>query len=139
MKQAGCVVLLLIPAFFTGTWLLTAVHHLFELGENKTRIKKEHSQLPAWKRFLLIGYAEGCEYHSDVAKRLCYLFWAYALVALVCMTLLLLSLVLPQVQDILIVCVYIKLIVLDIPVDLFGFVMTKRGKHGGVTWRWEAK
>lgn len=58
---------------------------------------------------------------------------------LVCMTLLLLSLVLPQVQDILIVCVYIKLIVLDIPVDLFGLVMTKRGKHGGVTWRWEAK
>lgn len=34
------------------------------------------------------------------------------------------------------VIVLLKLLLLDIPVNVFSFLMTKHAKSGGVTWRW---
>lgn len=34
-------------------------------------------------------------------------------------------------------CAALKACILDIPINVYGFVMTKHGKSGGVVWKWE--
>ena len=66
--------LLFGPIVFTSIFLWSAVYHLFELGKSKTRIKKEKKTISLLNKLLLIGYAERCENHNSIAKRLCYIY-----------------------------------------------------------------
>lgn len=132
--------LLFCPILFTYIFLWSAVHHLFELGKSKTRIKKEKKRIPIAKKILLIGYAERCEYHTIAAKRLCYIYWGYILITLVCIVILVLAMMFPIAEKFFSVCVLIKVVVLDVPVNLYSFIMTKHDKiRGGSTWVWTDK
>lgn len=132
--------LLFCPACFTYIYLWSAVHHLFELGKSKTRIKKEKKMIPFTHKLLLIGYAERCEYHTVTAKRLCYIYWGYILITLVCIAVWVLSMMFPAAEKLLSICVLVKVLILDIPVNTYGFIMTKHDKkRGGSTWVWTDK
>ena len=113
------------------------MQHLFELGKSKTRIRKEKKAISRLKKLLLTGYAERCEHHVSTAKRLCYIFWAYAAGMLVCVALWAISTIAPGAEKVFSVCVLAKVIILDIPVNTYSFIMTKHSRSpGGITWRW---
>ena len=132
--------LLFCPVVFTNIFLWSAVYHLFKLGKSKTRIKKEKKTISIIKKLLLIGYAERCEYHTPTAKRMCYIYWGYALITLVCIVFWIFSIIIPEAEEFFSICVLVKVLVLDIPVNTYGFIMTKHNKpSGGVTWVWTDK
>lgn len=132
--------LLFCPAVFTSIFLWSAVYHLFELGKSKTRIKKEKNTISIFKKILLIGYAERCEYHTSTARRLCYIFWGYALIIFVCIVFWILSIIIPEAEEFFSICVLVKVLALDIPVNTYSFIMTKHNKSsGGSTWVWTDK
>lgn len=138
LSREGSLCLLFCPILFTYISLWSAVHHLFELGKSKTRIKKEKKRIPITKKLLLIGYGERCEYHAITAKRLCYIYWGYILITLICTVFWLFSLMFPTVEKFFSICVLVKVLILDIPVNAYGFIMTKHDKiRGGSTWVWE--
>lgn len=132
--------LLFCPNVFTSIFLWSAVYHLFELGKSKTRIKKEKKTISNFKKIMLIGYAERCKYHISIAKRLCYIYWGYSLTVFVCMVFWILSIIIPEAKEFFSICVLVKVFVLDIPVNIYSFVMTKHSKTGGgSTWVWADK
>ena len=132
--------LLFCPVVFTSIFLWSAVYHLFELGKSKTRIKKEKKTISILKKLLLIGYAERCEYHTSTARRLCYIFWGYALITFVCIVFWILSIIIPEAEEFFSICVLAKVLVLDIPVNTYSIIMTKHNKtSGGSTWVWTDK
>jgi uncharacterized membrane protein YjfL (UPF0719 family) len=132
--------LLFCPVVFTSIFLWSAVYHLFELGKSKTRIKKEKKTISISKKLLLIGYAERCEYHTSTARRLCYIFWGYALITFVCIVFWILSIIIPEAEEFFSICVLVKVLVLDFPVNTYSFIMTKHNKSsGGITWVWTNK
>lgn len=132
--------LLFCPVVFTSIFLWSAVYHLFELGKSKTRIKKEKKTISIFKKKLLIGYAERCEYHTSTARRLCYIFWGYALITFVCIVFWILSIIIPEAEEFFSICVLVKVLALDIPVNTYSFIMTKHNKSsGGSTWVWTDK
>lgn len=132
--------LLFCPVVFTSIFLWSAVYHLFELGKSKTRIKKEKKTISIFKKILLIGYAERCEYHTSTARRLCYIFWGYALITFVCIVFWILSIIIPAAEEFFSICVLVKVLALDIPVNTYSFIMTKHNKSsGGSTWVWTDK
>lgn len=108
--------LLFCPAVFTNIFIWSAVSHLFELGKSKSSVKKEKKVIPILKKLLLIGYAERCEHHISTAKRLCYIFWGYALSTFVCIVFWALSILIPETEVLFSICVLVKVLVLDIPV-----------------------
>ena len=129
--------LLLCSMLFTNLWLVTAVLHLYELGKSKTRIRKESEIIPFCKKLLLIGFLEKCQYHSKLAKRLCYVYWINLICTFVCIALSVLSIITSNHEIVFGVCGLVKIILLDVPINLYAFIMTKHDKkHGGVTWRW---
>ena len=132
--------LLFCPVVFTSIFLWSAVYHLFELGKSKTRIKKEKKTISILKKLLLIGYAERCEYNTSTARRLCYIFWGYALITFVCIVFWILSIIIPEAEEFFSICVLAKVLVLDIPVNTYSIIMTKHNKtSGGSTWVWTDK
>lgn len=132
--------LLFCPVVFTSIFLWSAVYHLFELGKSKTRIKKEKKTISILKKLLLIGYVERCEYHTSTAKRLCCIYWGYALITFVCIVFWILSIIIPEAEEFFSICVLVKVLVLDIPVNTYSFIMTKHNKtSGGSTWVWTDK
>ena len=132
--------LLFGPIVFTSIFLWSAVYHLFELGKSKTRIKKEKKTISILNKLLLIGYAERCENHNSIAKRLCYIYWGYALITFVCIVFWILSIIIPEAEEFFSICVLVKVLALDIPVNTYSFIMTKHNKSsGGSTWVWTDK
>lgn len=132
--------LLFCPNFFTSIYLWSAVHHLFELGKSKTRIKKEKKAISIFNKLLLIGYAKRSEYHTSTAKRLCYIYWGYALITFICIILWIFSILIPETEEFVSICVLVKVIVFDVPVNIYSFILTKHNKiNGGITWLWTDK
>ena len=132
--------LLFCPSIFTNIYLWSAVHHLFKLSKSKTRIKKEKKTISILNKLILIGYAERCEHHTSRAKRLCYIYWGYALIVFVCIVFWILSALIPETKEFFSICVLAKVLILDIPVNIYGFIMTKHDKaNGGSTWVWTDK
>ena len=132
MTKEAALCLLFCPALLTGTVLWSVVLSIYELGKSRTRVRKEKRQIPFLGRLLLIGYARRCEYHALAARRLCYLSWVYMLAILAGTALWLCGL-----EHALYLCAALKACILDIPINVYGFVMTKHGKSGGVVWKWE--
>lgn len=129
--------LLFCPILFTSIYLWSAVQHLFELGKSKNKIKEEKKNISIFYKLLLIGYAKKCEYHASTAKRLCYIYWGYALTIFVCIVFWLFSILFPEIEKFFSICVLVKVLMLDIPINIYGFVMTKHNKKsGGSTWVW---
>lgn len=137
-EELLCLLFCLI--FFAYIHLWNAVLHLFELGKSKARIKKDKMMIPITKKILLIGYAERCKHHAITAKRLCYIYWGYTLITLVCIVFWVLSFMFPEVEKIFSICVFVRVFLLDIPINIYSFIMTKHDKkRGGVTWVWTDK
>ena len=140
INTEAIICLTFCPAFFTCICLWTAIHHLFELGKSKSRIRKIKNSIPFFRRIMLVGYVEKCEYNISTAKRLYYLSLGYVFAMLVCIVLLIISTIDPQVFKVFSIFVYVKVFVLDIPVNIYGLVMTRPDKkRGGVTWVWTDK
>ena len=138
MDKASLICLLFCPAFFSIGFLWTAVDHLFELGKSKTKVKKEKKEIGLVEKILLIGYAKKCKYYSTTAKRLSNIYWLYIFIVFCGATLLFISTVLPMIETVLTIFVISKVIVLDIPINIYSLIMTKHNKRGGgVVWRWE--
>jgi len=133
----GYVFLLFLIPVFTITILRAAVLHLFELGKSKSRCKKIVREMTIISKLMLFGYVEACDSHAKTAKRLRLAYWVSFILLAVPAVFFLCSLVFPSMTAILKFIFFIRLILLDFPVLLLFFVMTKHGKNGGVTWKWE--
>jgi len=130
------VSLVLIP-IFTHIILRSAVNHIYALGRSSTYLKKHRRDIPFVRRILLTGYEENCKYYAVQARRLRKIYWISTGYQLICILCWALSGVLSPAADVLPYLISIKVVLLDIPLLVFFFVMTKHGKNGGVTWKWE--
>ena len=130
------LVLLFAPIAFTAVFICDAVHHLYSLGKSKTRIAKERNSIPAFKKFILLGYVEKCNYHVSTAKKLCVVWWGYLLITLTCVLLFVLSAAIAKGSFLFYVCVFIKVFVFDVPINIYGLLMTRHSKKGGIEWVW---
>lgn len=129
--------ILFCPTVFTLIYLLGSVYHIYALGKSKTKIKKEKKLIPFYKKVLLLGYPESCKYHMKTAKKLCYAYWIYLLVCFLCLALFFISRCHAAIYSVFSKSVFVKLFALDIPINLYGFIMTKHDKvNGGSTWVW---
>lgn len=129
--------MLLVIPFFTQIILGTAVRHIHDLGKSKTLLKKHRKGCPLWKRVLLIGYARECKYYAAQAQRLTIAYWIGFVWPVVDVLSLVWYRTFGSALHVLRVLVYGKGILFDIPAFVFFFLMTKHGKNGGVTWKWE--
>ena len=137
ISNDGYVFLLFLIPVFTITILRSAVFHLFELGKSKSRCKKIVREMTIMSRLMLFGYVEVCDHHARTAKHLRLAYWLSFILLAVSAVLFLCSLVFPTMAAILKHLFFLRLILLDFPVLLLFFVMTKHDKNGGVTWKWE--
>ena len=137
ISNDGYVFLLFLIPVFTITILRSAVFHLFELGKSKSRCKKIVREMTIMSRLMLFGYVEVCDHHARTAKHLRLAYWLSFILLAVSAVLFLCSLVFPTMTSILKYLFFLRLILLDFPVLLLFFVMTKHDKNGGVTWKWE--
>ena len=137
ISNDGYVFLLFLIPVFTITILRSAVLHLFELGKSKSRCKKIVREITIMSRLMLFGYVEVCDHHARTAKHLRLAYWLSFILLAVSAVLFLCSLVFPTMTSILKYLFFLRLILLDFPVLLLFFVMTKHDKNGGVTWKWE--
>ena len=136
-SDGTAVVLLLIPVFSIPI-LRSAILHLYELGKSKTALKKSERKIPFRRKVLLTYYARDCSHYTRQAKCLTFVYWAYLGWEAVCILCWAFSGAFPAVGRVLNILVSIKAALLDIPIILFFFLMTKHGKNGGVIWKWEA-
>lgn len=128
--------LFLIPIFI-NIILRSAICHIYELGKSKTFLKKHKQGLPFIKKLFLIGYVENCKYYTAQARRLRDLYWITSIYQIVCILCWLLSFPFSLAETVLRYFILIKGILFDGPIVLSFFFMTKHGKNGGVTWKWE--
>ena len=128
--------LLLFP-IYTHIIYRSAIHHIYELGKSKTFLKKEKASLPFGKKLSLGAYVENCKHHSSIAKRLVIVYWIQVLFHLLCVLVWATSLCWTLARIMLPYLVLMKSVLFDLPTILFFFLMTKHGKNGGVTWKWE--
>lgn len=135
-SRESLAALLFCSAFFTVIWLRTAVYHLFCLGKSNTRIKKLKNQFSFLQKLSMRGYVQACKYHATTARRLYYVNLVYVFAMAICILLWLLSCLIPAISRAFSISVLLKLFLLDIPVNIFSFFMTKYAKSGGITWRW---
>lgn len=137
LSREVLVCLLFCPLFFSIIYLRGAVLHLFELGKSKSKIKKDREAMLFIEKMSLVGYVKRCEHHTLIAKRLSHIYCVYILVTFSCIFFLLLSTPFPVVGKVFPICVLARIIALDIPINIFGLIMTKHDtKNGGSTWIW---
>lgn len=137
LSNNGAICLLVLLPVFTQAILHSAVCHICDLGKGKTFRKKEKQGLSLSKRILLAGYVENCRHYAVQARRLRAAYWVGLIYLMVCFLCWALSGFFPLAGTLLYYLVCIKVMALDIPVFVFFFFMTKHGKNGGVTWKWE--
>ena len=134
------ICLIFCPAFFTIVFLCTAILHIFELGKSKSRIKKERKNISFVKKVILWGYIKKCEYHAATAKTLCFIYWGYILTIILCTGVCFLAMMLPEIECFFTIFVIAKVSMLDIPINVYSFIMTRHNKKiGGVTWAFNDK
>ena len=116
------------------------MNHLFELGKSKTKVKKEEKEIGLVEKILLIGYAKKCKYYITTAKRLSNIYWLYLFIVFCGAALLFISTFLPLIEPVLTIFVIAKVIVLDVPINIYSLIMTTHNKRGGgVVWRWKKR
>ena len=130
------LVFLFVPSLVSLFHLWNATYSLYSHGKSKTRIKKIGKSIKIWRKLLLLYPLETTTYYRTI-NILRKLYYFVVLVFLSCVLLLILSKVFPFLGHILFYCVTIKFFVLDLPIGIFAFIMTKHGKNGGVVWKWE--
>lgn len=123
-------------SFFSIIHLRSAVYHLFSLGKSRTRVKKEEKSMDWVSKALLYGYFQKVQQRRILAQRICTVYWIYLVLIVIGLCILTLSALSSLNMVLFTAVVYIKLIILDIPINLYSFVMTKHNQNGGVTWRW---
>lgn len=131
------ICLLFIIPIFTATILRSAIVHIFELGKSKTHIKKATKEISLFDRMLLFGYVEHCKHYTCQARNLRYIYWLYLLFQLFSVALWLFSFLVSSWLTILQYVLIFRALILDFPIWALFFIMTKHGKNGGVTWKWE--
>lgn len=131
------VILLFFPSLLSLFYLGSAYHSVYNIRKSKTAIKKLKKSMKLWQKFfLLYPFDPKSPYYKKVIiLRKCY--YSAWLILLLCTFLLVLAIIFPPLTKALFCCVIFKFIVFDVPIGIFGFIMTKHGKNGGVVWGWE--
>lgn len=139
MFDTGILIIsFVVTPLFSVFQLRSAINHLCSLGKSKTKLKKERRGISVGKRILLLGYVETCKYYSSKARKFRYIYWSYIIILFICIILWLLSAFTSSLSQTLKLCALAKIYVLDIPINLYSFIMTKHDKkHGGCTWVWD--
>lgn len=122
--------------------LSTAILHIFSLGKSKNTLKKIRNKYSLPQRIILLHVKENknCKCHQTALKRLLIIWDIYITIFLLCAVLCVIILILgPKYYEIAFLwCVKVKAYIIDIPIVIYFFIMTKHDKkHGGITWRWE--
>lgn len=131
------LLLIILPAVFTIFWLRDAVQHLYKLGKSKTRTKKERKTFSMCNKFFLVGYWKTCLFYQSTAKNITIIYRLYIVTIAICFLLFFACEISFHFTLIFKLFVFIKCLLLDIPIMIYSFIMTKHDKkHGGVTWRW---
>lgn len=137
LSNDGVICLIFLLPLFTQAILNSAVCHIHDLGKSKTFRKKEKRDFSLLKKILLIGYVENCKYYVTQAKRLRSIYQVGIAYQIICLLCCVFSGLFSLAGTFLYYLVYARVVIFDIPVFLFFFLMTKHGKNGGVTWKWE--
>ncbi len=137
MNVDTIAVFLFFPSLASLFHLWMAVHSLYAIGKSKTNLKKIGKSIKLWSKFLLLYPLEPKLSHHRKAIILRRLYYFVLIAFLICIFLLIFTMLFPPVICALFYCVALKLIVLDIPIGITAFIMSKHGKNGGVVWRWE--
>ena len=130
-------ILLIFPSLVSLFYIWSAAHSLYVLRKSKSKLKKVGKSLSLWQKLLLLYplEQETSQYSKLAFLRILYYFML--IVTLLCICLLVLAAIFPITKNVLSHCVVGKFVVLDIPIDVLAFFMTKHGKNGGVVWIWE--
>lgn len=132
------LVLLFVPNVFSVFTLVSSIRSLYSLGKSKTRMKKESRSIPILEKLCLIGYVKRCNFYPKTARRLCQTYWAYGFFWMIGIVLVILSYCIPPLEYICSIWTMIKILVFDIPLVFYIFIMTKYCKQDGrIMWRWE--
>ncbi len=137
--------LLIVVVFSIGpvSHLVLSIKHLYQLGKNNSRLKKNSKIKKAgcrWERISLKFHVEHCQYHTRAAKYLRWIYLIYLLLLGFCVVLGLLCMWIPALLSPTVLLLKIKNLLLDLPLVFHFMVMTKydrRPGHGGITYRWD--
>ena len=130
------ICLILLPSIFSLVFLYSAISHISSLGKSRTKIKQDKRERNLLQKALLFGYVESCKYHFNTAKRLRNLYWLLIGVIIFSSAFSMFWRC-EMAKFFLQYCVVGKVVCLDIPINIYSFIMTKHAKNGGVTWRWK--
>lgn len=132
------IVIFLVPSVFSFIFICDALLHIFRLGKSKNHLKKIRKSYTFGQRIAMKHISvENCKYHKSTVKRFLLLRKVYIIVFLFFLFLGLLTLVFHRLYIVWYWGIRGKGVLLDAPVILYSFIMTKNDmKHGGVTWRY---
>lgn len=129
--------LLMFPSVVSLFHVWSAAHSLYALGKSKTKLKKLDRTINLWQRLLLIYplERETSQYGKIIFLRRMY--YLMLVVFFLCIFMLIFAAIFPSTNNVFSYCIVGKFIIIDIPIWIVAFVMSKHGKNGGVVWRWE--
>ena len=131
------ICLLFLFPVFTFTILRSAIIHIFQLGKSKSRIKKTTKDKQLVERLLLLGYVEACDFYLIQATWIRRAYWSFLLFQAFTVVCWFVSFINTNAVIVVQYLLLIRSVALDIPAFILLFVMTKHGKNGGVTWKWD--
>ena len=137
MNERIIQILIFFPSFLSLFHLWFAYYSLYSIKKSRTARKKVGREMKFWEKLLLLYPAKQS---SSYYKQMLILRRVYYLVLIVfLMSVFILVIISIFALDIKIAFYYVmfKVIILDLPIGVISFVMTKHGKNGGVVWRWE--
>lgn len=132
------MVIYLLPSFVSFYLISDAVIHIFELGKSKSHLKKIRKSYTFGQRIAMKHIsADNCKYYKKTVRWLLLIRKVYLIVFAVFS----LFAILTFVSDKLYIAwswgIRGKGIIIDVPIMLYFFTMTKFDlKHGGITWRY---
>lgn len=128
---------LFVPSLFSVFHLWSACHSLYSKKRSKTAQRKIGRTMTPWHKFLLLYPLKAGSPNCRKIRRLRKLYYFELFVILLCVIAFLFTVLFDLNNRILFCCVAVKVVLLEIPIETFSFIMTKHGKNGGVVWRWE--
>lgn len=130
-------ILIFFPSVLSLFHLWTAYYSLYSIKKSKTARKKIGREIKFWKKLLLLYPIKQSSLYYKKMLILRRLYYLAIIASLLSIFVFIITLIFSIDTQFLFCCVVFKVIILDLPIGVFAFVMTKHGKNGGVVWKWE--
>ena len=137
ISKEAIIYIYLFISVISLVFLWTAGQSIATYGKSKTRIKKINKDIQLYKRLLLLYPIEKASKKAQKQTIVQRIYWFYLMVFCFCLIILLISYCYPPIDKLVIYGAYLKLLLIDLPILIYSFIMTKHGKTGGVVWEWE--